>query len=324
MKEFDLIKRYFAQGGHARKDVLLGIGDDCAITKVPENQHLAVTTDTLISGVHFLPNAPARSVAYKAVAVNLSDLAAMGAEPAWINLSLSLPDCDEAWIDDFAKGLHELTEYYSVQLIGGDTVSGPLALTITAQGFVPPNSELRRSNAKPGDWIYVTGHLGDAGAGLDILRGNIEVPEEHRDYLINRHYFPTPRVMAGTALRRTANTCIDVSDGLVADLSHILEHSECGATVHVDRLPVSTALFDTVGAQQAYRYALSAGDDYELVFTVNEEQRGNLETSLQNANVKATCIGQITGGNGKVDLRLYDEKYELEDDAGYEHQFNNG
>ncbi|NVK54597.1 MAG: thiamine-phosphate kinase [Alteromonadaceae bacterium] len=324
MKEFDLIKRYFAQGGHTRKDVLLGIGDDCAVTKVPENQHLAITTDTLISGVHFLPDAPARSVAYKAVAVNLSDLAAAGAEPAWISLSLSLPSYDEDWIDEFVKGLFELTEYYSVQLIGGDTVTGPLSLTITAQGFVPPNTELRRSTAKPGDWIYVTGHLGDAGAGLDILQGKVQASDKHRDYLVNRHYFPTPRVMAGTALRRTANACIDVSDGLVADLSHILNSSGCGATVHVDRLPVSSALFDTVGAQQAYRYALTAGDDYELVFAVNEEQRGNLETSLTNANVKATCIGQITGHAGQMDLRLYDEKYELDNEAGYEHRFTNG
>ncbi|MDC8832773.1 thiamine-phosphate kinase [Alteromonas gilva] len=324
MKEFDLIKRYFAQGGHTRKDVLLGIGDDCAVTKVPENQHLAITTDTLISGVHFLADAPARSVAYKAVAVNLSDLAAAGAEPAWISLSLSLPSYDQAWVDEFVKGLFELTEYYSVQLIGGDTVTGPLALTITAQGFVPPNTELRRSTAKPGDWIYVTGNLGDAGAGLDILQGKVEASGEDRDYLINRHYYPTPRVMAGTALRRTANACIDVSDGLVADLTHILNGSGCGATVHVDRLPVSSALFDTVGAQQAYRYALSAGDDYELVFTVNEEQRGNLETSLTNANVKATCIGQITGYAGQLDLRLYDARYELDDDAGYEHRFKHG
>lgn len=324
MKEFDLIKRYFAQGGHTRKDVLVGIGDDCAVAKVPENQHLAVTTDTLIAGVHFLPDAPARSVAYKAVAVNLSDLASMGAEPAWISLSLSLPHCDEAWIEEFASGLYELTEYYSVQLIGGDTVAGPMAMTITAQGFIPPDNELRRSRAKPGDWIYATGSLGDAGAGLDILQNTITVPQRHRDYLVNRHYYPTPRVMAGTALRRTANACIDVSDGLVSDLKHILNASNYGATVHVDRLPISAPLFESVGAQAAYRYALTAGDDYELVFTVNEEQRGNLETSLSNANVKATCIGQITGHAGQLDLRLYDERYSLPESSGYEHQFDHG
>jgi thiamine-monophosphate kinase len=322
VKEFDLIQRFFANGGHHRKDVVVGIGDDCAVTQVAESQNLAITTDTLLSGVHFLPSAPPRSVAYKAVAVNLSDLAAMGAEPAWISLSLSMPHSDPQWLEEFAAGLYELTEYYSVQLIGGDTVCGPLSLTITAQGFVPPESELRRSRAKPGDWIYVTGTLGDAGAGLEILKGGLTTDEKSADYLVNRHLYPTPRVMAGTALRRTASSCIDVSDGLLADLGHILTASACGATVHVDRLPISSELFTAVQAKQAYAYALTAGDDYELVFTVNEEQRGNVETALSNCNVKATCIGQITGHTGQCDLRLYDNPYTTPHAAGYEHQFN--
>ena len=321
MKEFDLIGRYFANGGHPRKDVIVGIGDDCAVTSVPANQQLAITTDTLVSGVHFLKDAPARSVAYKAVAVNLSDLAAMGAEPAWISLSLSMSHVDEAWMEEFASGLYELTRYYSVQLIGGDTVRGPLAMTITAQGFIPPEAALKRSTARPGDWIYVTGTTGDAGAGLDILKGSREAKEEDREFLVKRHLYPTPRVAVGTALRRIASSCIDVSDGLLADLNHILKASNCGATVHVDRLPVSSALFNCVGAQDAYRYALTAGDDYELVFTVNEEQRGNLETSLASTGVKATCIGQVTGQAGKTDLKLYDEPYQLKDVAGYEHDF---
>ena len=321
MKEFDLIGRYFANGGHQRKDVIVGIGDDCAVTSVAANQQLAITTDTLVSGVHFLKDAPARSVAYKAVAVNLSDLAAMGAEPAWISLSLSMSHVDEAWMEEFASGLYELTRYYSVQLIGGDTVRGPLAMTITAQGFIPPEAALKRSTARPGDWIYVTGSTGDAGAGLDILKGSREAKEEDREFLVKRHLYPTPRVAVGTALRRIASSCIDVSDGLLADLNHILKASNCGATVHVDRLPVSSALFNCVGAQDAYRYALTAGDDYELVFTVNEEQRGNLETSLASTGVKATCIGQVTGQAGKTDLKLYDEPYQLKDVAGYEHDF---
>lgn len=180
MKEFDLIGRYFADGGHQRKDVIVGIGDDCAVTSVPANQQLAITTDTLVSGVHFLKDAPARSVAYKAVAVNLSDLAAMGAEPAWISLSLSLSELDETWLEEFVKGLYELTRYYSVQLIGGDTVRGPLAMTITAQGFIPPDVALKRSTAKPGDWIYVTGTTGDAGAGLALLKGELSAKEDDR------------------------------------------------------------------------------------------------------------------------------------------------
>jgi len=321
VKEFDLIGRYFSNSGHKRKDVVIGIGDDCAVTTVPENQQLAVTTDTLVSGVHFLNDAPAKSVAYKAVAVNLSDLAAMGAEPAWISLSLSLPEVDETWLDEFAAGLYELTQYYSVELIGGDTVKGPMALTITAQGFIPPGSELTRSNAKPGDWVYVTGTLGDAGAGLDILKNALNVSGEAKDVLINRHYFPTPRVAVGTAIRRIATSCIDISDGLLSDLKHILKASECGAKIHVDRLPLSRALTSAVSPEQAIEYALSAGDDYELIFTVGEEQRGSLETSLASTNVKATCIGQLTGQAGVLSLMHNNEKFTPQNPSGYEHSF---
>lgn len=321
MKEFDLIGRYFSNSGHKRKDVVIGIGDDCAVTTVPENQQLAVTTDTLVAGVHFLNDAPAKSVAYKTVAVNLSDLAAMGAEPAWISLSLSLPEVNEAWLDDFVSGLHELTQYYSVQLIGGDTVKGPMAMTITAQGFIPPGSELTRSGAKPGDWVYVTGTLGDAGAGLDILQNNLEVAGEAKDVLVNRHYFPTPRVAVGTAIRRIATSCIDVSDGLISDLGHVLTASGCGANVHVDKLPLSRALTSAVSSEQAVEYALSAGDDYELIFTVGEEQRGSLETSLASTNVKATCIGQLTGQPRVLSLLKDNEKYTPVTPTGYEHSF---
>lgn len=321
MKEFDLIGRYFSDSGHKRKDVVIGIGDDCAVTTVPENQQLAVTTDTLVAGVHFLKDAPAKSVAYKAVAVNLSDLAAMGAEPAWISLSLSLPDADEQWLKAFSEGLHEITQYYSVQLIGGDTVKGPLAMTITAQGFIPPGSELTRSKAKPGDWVYVTGSLGDAGAGLDILQNTLEVRGEAKDVLVNRHYFPTPRVAVGTALRRLATSCIDISDGLLSDLGHILKASGCGANIHVDRLPLSRALTQAVSAEEAIEYALSAGDDYELLFTASEEQKGSLETSLTSTNVKATCIGQLTGQSGVLTLLKANEKYVPKAAKGYEHTF---
>ena len=321
MKEFDLIGRYFANSGHKRKDVVIGIGDDCAVTTVPENQQLAVTTDTLVAGVHFLQDAPAKSVAYKTVAANLSDLAAMGAEPAWISLSLSLPEVNEAWLDDFVSGLYELTQYYSVQLIGGDTVKGPMAMTITAQGFIPPGSELTRSGAKPGDWVYVTGTLGDAGAGLDILQNKLEVAGEAKDVLINRHCFPTPRVAVGTAIRRIATSCIDISDGLISDLGHILKASNCGANLNVDRLPLSRALTSAVSEQQAIDYALSAGDDYELIFTVGEEQRGSLETSLASTNVKATCVGQLTGQAGTLSLLKDNEKYTPQSGTGYEHVF---
>lgn len=318
MKEFALIENFFKEGSYQRKDVLLGIGDDCAITQVPEGQALVVTTDTLVSGVHFLPETPAAAVAHKALAVNLSDLAAMGAEPAWISLSLSIPEVDQEWLQAFSSSLHELTEYYSIQLIGGDTVQGPLAITITAQGFVPKEQALTRSNAKPGDLVYVTGSLGDAGAGLDIARGSLTTSNMCEDFLVNRHHYPTPRLLAGTALRRIANACIDLSDGLVTDLSHVLQKSSCGAVIQVEKLPLSVAMQEAVSSEEAFRYALCAGDDYELLFTVSEEQKGNLDIALANFNVSATCIGQLNGMPGKLELRLEDAPYDLHS-KGFEH-----
>ncbi|MDF2178022.1 thiamine-phosphate kinase [Aliiglaciecola sp. CAU 1673] len=318
MKEFDLIARFFSNRSHQRRDVQIGIGDDCAIVNVPQGQSLAVTTDTLVSGVHFLENTPARAIAHKAVAVNLSDLAAMGAEPAWISLSISMPVSDEAWLEEFSLGLQEICEYYSVQLIGGDTVQGPLCVTITAQGFIPKDQALTRFKAKPGDWLYVTGTLGDAGLALDMARGKVDVPTKYRNYLQSRLDYPTPRVLSGTLLRRIASACIDISDGIIADLGHILKGSQCGALLQVDKLPMSEAMHESVSAEQAIRYALTAGDDYELLFCVSEEQKGNLDLMLATANVPVTCIGQLSGHHAKIELRHGKERYAFEG-KGYQH-----
>ncbi|WP_026376964.1 thiamine-phosphate kinase [Aestuariibacter salexigens] len=318
MKEFELIDTYFQQGGYQRKDVLAGIGDDCAITHVPEGQSLAVTTDTLVSGVHFPEHTSAKHIAHKAMAVNLSDLAAMGAEPAWVSLSLSMPDSNEAWLAEFSSSLLELCAYYNVQLIGGDTVRGPLSITITAHGFVPVKTELTRNGAKPGDWLYVTGTLGDAGLGLDIVNKQVPAYGEHKQFLLKRLNAPTPRVLEGTALRRIANACIDISDGLLADLKHVLHRSGCGAIVQVDNLPFSVAMRETVPMEQAIHYALSSGDDYELLFTVSEEQRGNLDTVLSNYHVSATCIGQMTGVTEKLEVRRGSEPFSISP-HGYQH-----
>ena len=269
--------------------------------------------------MHFLADTPAHAIAQKAMAVNLSDLAAMGAEPAWISLSLSMPTVDENWLQAFSNGLQEHAEYYSVQLIGGDTVKGPLAITITAQGFVPFNQALTRSQAKPGDSVYVTGTLGDAGLGLHIAQKKCVVTNQsNQEFLLNRLNYPTPRLLVGTSLRRIASACIDISDGLVADIKHILKASQCGATIHVDKLPLSQALKESVNYSDAVDYALSAGDDYELLFTVSEEQKGHLETTLANANVHATYIGQLNGSAGKLELRQADKPYEYSS-KGYEH-----
>jgi thiamine-monophosphate kinase len=319
VKEFSIIDTFFKTQTHRRKDVLLGIGDDAALTVIPQGQALVTTTDTLIAGVHFLANANPHAIAQKAVAVNLSDLAAMGAEPAWINLSLSLPIADEEWLSAFSTGIAEMTRFYSIQLIGGDTVQGPLAVTITAQGFVPAEQALLRSNAKPGDFVYVTGCLGDAGLGLDIQLNKVAINDsDNANYLLTRLNYPTPRLLVGTSLRRVANACIDLSDGLSSDIKHILKASNCGATIHLDKLPLSKAMRESVAPDVARQYALSAGDDYELLFTVSEEQKGKLELAIASSNVCVTCIGQLNGMANKLELRLnnavVDEQY-----SGYQH-----
>lgn len=319
MKEFNVIEDFFKAKSIQRKDVIIGIGDDGAVTRVPQGQALVTTTDTLLSGVHFLADTPPHAIAQKAIAVNLSDLAAMGAEPAWISLSLSLPTIDTDWLEAFSNGIQEYAVYYSVQLIGGDTVQGPLAITITAQGFVPFEQALTRSKAKPGDSVYVTGTLGDAGLGLHIAQKKCAPANlEHQNHLLKRLNYPTPRLSVGTSLRRIASACIDISDGLVSDIQHILKASQCGATIHVDKLPLSQALKESVTGEQAIGYALSAGDDYELLFTVSEEQKGHLETTLASANAHATYIGHLTGKVGKLELRQADKPYKYSV-KGYEH-----
>jgi thiamine-monophosphate kinase len=319
MKEFNVIEDFFKAKSIQRKDVIIGIGDDGAVTRVPQGQALVTTTDTLLSGVHFLADTPPHAIAQKAIAVNLSDLAAMGAEPAWISLSLSLPSIDTDWLEAFSNGLQEYAVYYSVQLIGGDTVQGPLAITITAQGFVPFEQAITRSKAKPGDSVYVTSTLGDAGLGLHIAQKKCVLDNlEHQNYLLKRLNYPTPRLSVGTSLRRIASACIDISDGLVSDIQHILKASQCGATIHVDKLPISQALKESVACSQAIDYALSAGDDYELLFTVSEEQKGHLETTLASANTHATYIGHLTGKAGKLELRQADKPYKYSA-KGYEH-----
>lgn len=323
MNEFNLIHHYFSKKSFTRKDVLLGIGDDAAVTMVPENQCLVTTTDTLVENVHFLEGTSAADIAYKTIAVNLSDLAAMGAEPAWINLSLSLPSVDEAWLAEFSDMVAELCEYYSIQLIGGDTIKGKLSLSLTAQGFVPQESILKRSGAQSGDWIFVTGTLGDAGAGLDILQGKLDIKDKNAsEYLVNRHLRPSPRVMAGTCLRRIASSCIDISDGLLQDVQHISRTSNTGILLQLDKLPISPALGQNVESlEKALEYATGAGDDYELLFTVSEEQKTSMKTTLDNYSIQYTCIGQMTGAAGKLDLRLNDQSYDLPCPTrhGYQH-----
>ncbi|EMA8196846.1 thiamine-phosphate kinase [Salmonella enterica] len=293
--EFSLIARYFDRVRSSRLDVETGIGDDCALLNIPEKQTLAISTDTLVAGNHFLPNIDPADLAYKALAVNLSDLAAMGADPAWLTLALTLPEVDEAWLEAFSDSLFALLNYYDMQLIGGDTTRGPLSMTLGIHGYIPAGRALKRSGAKPGDWIYVTGTPGDSAAGLAVLQNRLQVSEEtDAHYLIQRYLRPTPRILHGQALRDIASAAIDLSDGLISDLGHIVKASGCGARVDVDALPKSDAMMRHVDDGQALRWALSGGEDYELCFTVPELNRGALDVAIGQLGVPFTCIGQMS------------------------------
>lgn len=318
MKEFELIKRYFDEPGVPRKDVEVGIGDDAAIINVPEQSQLIVTTDTLVEGIHFFADMNPRALGHKAVAVNLSDIAAMGGEPTWLSLSVTLPHADEQWVKEFSCGLFEICEYFNVQVVGGDTTQGPLTVTVSAKGLVPKGKALLRSGAQPGDWIYVTGTLGDAGVAIDSIRNNEPLPLKHQAFITNRFEYPTPRVAVAQGVREVATAAIDISDGLISDLQHVLTASNVGAVLDVDQVPLSEALRDCVPEDKYLDYALCAGDDYELLFTVPEDKRGALDVTMSHYGVNLTCVGQIQGATGKLELRKDGELFEFEG-SGYQH-----
>lgn len=318
VSEFSLIEKYFHQQDISRKDVVLGIGDDCALLDIPAGQQLAVTVDTLVEGVHFLTDSSPSDLGWKAIAVSLSDLAAIGAEPAWLSLALTILKSESSWLESFSVGLFECADYYGLQLIGGDTSRGPLSVTVQAMGLVPPGAALQRSSAKPGDLICVTGHLGDAGMGLEIATGRREVQQvAQKDYLLKRFNRPVPRVSAGIAMRHIASAAIDLSDGLAGDLPHILTASGVGATINLDKLPLSTALVAQCNSEDAIHYAITSGDDYELCFTVAEEKLDTLTKALKSSGNDYTVIGRITGGSC-LRYTQHDKVYD-KDFTGYTH-----
>ncbi|MGQ4276955.1 thiamine-phosphate kinase [Pseudidiomarina sp. E22-M8] len=318
--EFDLIDTYFTHRWPKRDDVVVGVGDDAAILAVPSDSELVIATDTMVAGVHFDHQTPARAVGHKVAAVNLSDLAAMGAEPAWLSLALTLPELDHDWLTGFSHGLREICAYYDCQLIGGDTTKGPLTVTVTAHGFVPIGAALLRDGAKPGDWVYVSGNLGDAGLALAAQQNRAEISARHYRRVLERLHFPSPRVALGQSLREIASSAIDISDGLLADLQHILKASNVGARIDVDELPLSMALIESVDADGAISYALCSGDDYELCFTVPESRRGVFDTVMARHPAKPTCIGRITNKASDLRLERNEELWQgLVERDGYDH-----
>ena len=315
--EFSLINYYFATRSKRDDDVVLGIGDDAALLHIPEGCDLVVTTDTMVAGVHFPLSASATDIGHKLLAVNLSDLAAMGAIPRWASLAISLPEVDEAWLSDFCAGFFSLADLHDVVLIGGDTTRGPLTLTVTLQGLVPTGQALRRSKAVVGDSIYVSGQLGNAGLALQHELGHLCLNENDASMMLASLHRPQPRVSLGMQLRGIANSAIDISDGLLADLGHILEASQVAADIQLNGLPLSAAVQDCV-KDGDWSLPLAAGDDYELCFTVAAGREHELAGIAGKLEVPISKIGSIMSGNG---LRCFDAGGQLYSPhgVGYEH-----
>lgn len=311
LHEFDIIDTFFKKDTSFDPNIILGIGDDAAIVSVPTNHELLITTDTLVSGIHFPEDTSPYDVGYKSLAVNLSDLAAMGATPSWVTLALTLPQADNHWLKEFSAGFFYLANQYHIHLIGGDITRGPLSITIQAHGLTPSHSALKRNQAKVGDFIYVTNTLGDAGLALKLYQKHTLSP-----FLFEKFHRPHPQIKIGEKLRGIAHAVIDISDGLAADLSHILEQSHVGAEVDVDLLPLSETLLNSVSKNEGIHLALTAGDDYELCFTVPSEKKSKLAAELKDFSY--TCIGKITDSS-HLNLHFQNgKKYDLKT-KGYQH-----
>jgi thiamine-monophosphate kinase len=299
LSEFELIAKYFTRPA---RTAALGIGDDCALLKPPAGLVLALTTDTLSEGTHFLPGADARLLGHKSLAVNLSDLAAMGADPRWFLLAVALPHVDEEWLAAFSAGMFALADAHAIELVGGDTTRGPLTITITAIGTLPAGYALRRDSAQAGDDIWLSGSTGDAALGLAHLKGRIALGPEAAARCVARLHAPEARVKLGQRLRGVAAAAIDVSDGVLADLGHILERSNVGAEVDYEALPRSPDLRACADAALADECLLAGGDDYELLFTAPPERRAAVEAAGRAAGVPVTRIGRIAAGAREVRL----------------------
>ena len=302
-----------------RQDVNLGIGDDCALLTMPPGKQLAVTMDSFIAGTHFPEHTSAFDIGYKAMAVNLSDLAAMGAEPAWVTISLSAPHIESQWVEDLVAGLTTLTKKYNVALVGGDTCRGPLMITVQAHGFVDDKKALCRHQAQASDTIYVTGTLGDAAVGLAAMQDKLEHTPNKADLMFcqQRLNQPTARVGLGQALVGVANSMIDLSDGLYKDLGHIVQRSELGAEIHTTALPLSPAL-RSLSSDQAWQFALRGGDDYELCFTASISHASTINELAIDHGVTITAIGHMTAEHRE--LKIQDKQGSLiKPIIGFEH-----
>lgn len=300
MSEFDLIRDYF-HWQNPPDSVRVSVGDDAAVLNMPAGRELVVSVDTFNAGIHFPLATQPHAIGYKALAVNLSDLAAMGAEPAWFTLAISLPEAERAWISEFARGMRELAQQHNIFLIGGDTTRGPLSITVQVMGFVRPGRALLRSNAKQGDLICVSGTLGDAAAGLAVVQQGLELPADAAEYCVRRLNYPTPRNALADILGEHANACMDISDGLLADLGHILKASQLGAKLEHACLPFSAAL-SQLPLEQRLEFALTGGDDYEVLFTLPPARFETVKNAAAERGVLLTSIGKVNENIGDLQL----------------------
>lgn len=295
ISEFDIIRRFFTRPA---RHTVLGVGDDAALLRPAPGHDLVAATDMMVVGHHFFPDADPASLGHKLLAVNLSDLAAMGATPRWATLALALPEADEGWLEAFASGLFALAERHGVDLVGGDTTRGPLNLCVHILGEVPTGHALRREGARPGDEIWVSGRLGDAALGLAHRQGRLVLAPHQAQACLRALDWPEPRMSLGIGLRGLAHACIDISDGLLADLGHVLERSRVGATLRLEAIPRSHVLGLHLPEPAALECLLAGGDDYELLFTAPPLHSARVELAAREAGVPVTRIGEIRPGAG--------------------------
>ena len=297
--EFELIRRFFADIGAARSDVELGVGDDAALLRMPGDADLVAAVDTIVAGRHFPDDSDPRSIGHRALAVNLSDLAAMGATPAWATLALTLPSVDAGWLEPFSRGLSDLANAHGVALVGGDTTAGHLTVSVQILGHVERGTALRRSGGCAGDLLLVTGTLGDAGAGLALVSATHTTEDAAAAAaLIQRFEYPSPRVEFGIAMRGIATAAMDLSDGLAGDLPKLASASGLAAHVDIERLPLSGALSAVTDLQQARHWALGAGDDYELLLAVPPRNCEKAVSIAARLNLRLSAIGELRPGGG--------------------------
>jgi thiamine-monophosphate kinase len=304
MDEFELIERYLRPLSRIEGGTELGIGDDCAVINASENVQLVVTTDTQVEGVHFPRVADPAQVGYRACATSLSDIVAMGGEARWASLALTVPTVDEPWLAGFAQGIKVALDLNNTTLIGGDTTHGPLTITWNIIGEVPRGCAMRRDGARPGDDIYVTGNLGSAAAAVEFSILEKAQCNDSEKELLRRYWEPELQFAFGQALRSLATSCVDISDGLLADLGHVARASGCGAILELSKLPITNPLIDVAGVDAARLLAASGGDDYELCFSLPPEREAKLNQAASIYGVVTTRVGRIVSGGG---VRLIDE-----------------